>query len=73
MQATPLSKLQQGLGVRVKDFRTKKGGVKQNFGVVEHFIRGVRVIPGWGGGGLATPNPSGNPPMARKIVIENPR
>jgi hypothetical protein len=49
VQATPLRKLQQGLGVRVKDFHTKKGGVKQNFGMVEHFIRGVREMPGWRG------------------------
>jgi hypothetical protein len=45
VQAAPLSKLRQGLGIKVKDFHTKKEGVKQNFGGVEHFIRGVRCVP----------------------------
>jgi hypothetical protein len=47
VQATPLSELRQGLGVR-------RGEAK--FGGVEHFIRGVREIRG----GLT---PSVNPPM----------
>jgi hypothetical protein len=47
VQAAPLSELRQELCVRVKDVY-KIGGVKRNFGGVEHFIRGAREI--WGGG-----------------------
>ena len=54
VQAAPLSKLRQVLGLNTF---TQIGGVKQNFGGVEHFIRGVREILGGGGGGL-TPPPS---------------
>jgi hypothetical protein len=47
VQATPLSELRQGLGVWVKAFHTKwEARVKQNFGGVEQFIRGVREILG---------------------------
>ena len=57
--AAPLNELRQGLGLHVKTFtQNTVGGVKQNFGGVEHFIRGVREI--LGGGGLTPPV---NPPM----------
>ena len=48
MQAAPLSELRQELCVRVKDVY-KIGGVKRNFGGVEHIIRGAREIGGGGG------------------------
>ena len=45
--AAPLNELRQGLGLHVKTFtQNTVGGVKQNFGGVEHFIRGVREILG---------------------------
>jgi hypothetical protein len=45
LQAAPLSELRQGLDIWVKAFHTKIGGVKRNFGGVEHFIRGVTENP----------------------------
>ena len=56
VQAAPLSELRQGLGIRVKDFHNKIGGVKRNFGGVELFIKGVREILGEGGW-FNLPNP----------------
>ena len=45
MQAAALNELRQGLGVRVR-LSHKIGGVRRNFGGLEHFIRGVKEILG---------------------------
>ena len=42
----------------------KIGGVKQNFGGVEHFIKGIREILG----GLTPPPPPVNLPMQSKTL-----
>ena len=77
VQAASLSELRQGLGVRVKELSRKIGGVKQNFGGVEHFIRGhfIREILGRG---LTSPNTLVNPPLRtcnnqRTCIICPPR
>jgi hypothetical protein len=69
VQAAPLSELRQGLGVRVKDFTLGAiGGVKRNFGGVEHFIRGVKEILG-GLTPLLTPPKSAHGWMNKTIII----
>ena len=53
VQAAPLSELRQGLSVIYFHNSHKIGGVKRNFGGVEHFISRVTEI--LGGGGTTSP------------------